>query len=56
MGPLFENFGGSYHVGVETGVELELFLASGVIVDVPARLLEPACASEKPRGEACIKY
>ena len=50
MGPLFENFGGSYHVGVETGVELVLFLASGVL----ARLL--GCASEKLRGEACIKY
>ena len=24
MGPLFEDFGGSYHVGVETGVELGL--------------------------------
>jgi len=22
MGPLFEDFGGSYHVGLETGVEL----------------------------------
>jgi hypothetical protein len=39
MGPLFENFGGSYHVGLETGIELGLFLASGVIADVPARLL-----------------
>jgi CDP-diglyceride synthetase len=40
MGPLFENFGGSYHVGVETGIVLGLFLASGVVIaDVPARLL-----------------
>ena len=52
MGPLFEDFGGSYHVGVETGIELGLFLASGVITDVPAG--QP-CWSEKLRGEACIK-
>jgi len=50
MGPLFEDFGGTYHVGVETGVGLGLFLASGVvIVDVPART-----ASEKLRREACM--
>ena len=48
MGPLFEDFGGSYHVGVETGVELGLFLANGiVIVDVPARLRRRNCG-EKP--------
>jgi len=34
MSPLFEDFGGGYHVGVETGVELGLFLASGVIVNI----------------------
>jgi len=52
MGPLFEDFGGSYHVGVETGVELGLFLASGaVIVDVPARLLGNRIARRRNCGE-----
>ena len=48
MGPLFEDFGGSYHVGVETGVELGFFLARDiVIVDAPAKLRRRNCG-EKP--------
>ena len=47
MGPLFEDFGGSYHVGVETGVELVLFLASGVL----ARLLGNQVVRRRNCGE-----